>query len=89
MLSLSIAENQLIYDVAVVGGGLFGSAVAKYAAQEGGEVILVGPSEEAKLTAEIFGAWHDEGRIAELGDSDGVWYSMGELILFSNSYITS
>ena len=66
--------------MAVVGGGLFGSAVAKYAAQEGGEVIMVGPSEEAKLTAEIFGAWHDEGRIAELGDSTGVRYTAGEQI---------
>ena len=76
--TLIIATGQLVYDVAVVGGGLFGSAVAKYAAEDGVSVVMVGPSEEAKLTVEIFGAWHDEGRIAELADSDGVWHVMGE-----------
>jgi cation diffusion facilitator CzcD-associated flavoprotein CzcO len=32
-LSAGSHDNQLVYDVAVVGAGLFGSAVAKYVAK--------------------------------------------------------
>ena len=69
--------------MAVVGGGLFGSATAKYVSEDSAAElsILIGPAEEAKLTAEIYGAWFDEGRIAELADSDDVWYKVGETFL--------
>ena len=67
-----------MYDVAVVGGGLFGSATAKYVSEDVEFSILIGPSEDAKFTSDIFGAWFDEGRIAELADSDNVWYNLGK-----------
>lgn len=34
----------LIYDVAVIGGGLFGSACAKWAAEDFESTVLIGPS---------------------------------------------
>ena len=67
-----------MYDVAVVGGGLFGSATAKYVSEDVEFSILIGPSEDAKYSSEIFGAWFDEGRIAELADSPDVWYNVGK-----------
>jgi hypothetical protein len=67
--------------VAVVGGGLLGSATAKYVSEDAELSILIGPAEDAKLTAEIYGAWFDEGRIAELADSDLVWYKVGEKLV--------
>ena len=63
--------------MAIIGGGLFGSATAKYVSEDVEYSILIGPSEEAKETSGIFGAWFDEGRVAELADSDHVWYTMG------------
>jgi hypothetical protein len=80
------AEKQLVYDVAIIGGGLFGSATAKYVSEDVEFSILIGPSEEAKETSGIFGAWFDEGRIAELADSDHVWYTVGQPIFYAISF---
>ncbi len=80
----------MIYDVAVLGAGLFGSATAKYVSEDVEFSVLIGPSESAKHTIDIFGAWFDEGRIAELADSADPWYTVGETYsLFKISTIQS
>jgi len=71
-------DPPLIYDVAVLGAGLFGSATAKYVSEDVEHSVLIGPSESAKHSTDIFGAWFDEGRIAELADSTDPWYTVGE-----------
>lgn len=68
----------MIYDVAVLGAGLFGSATAKYVSEDVEFSVLIGPSESAKHSTDIFGAWFDEGRIAELADSTDPWYTVGK-----------
>jgi len=54
-----------VYDLVVVGGGLVGSACARHAsAGEGLKVALIGPGEPLdRADTEIFGCWHDEGRL--------------------------
>eukprot|EP00438_Fugacium_kawagutii_P033270 Skav213346 [mRNA] locus=scaffold3041:16846:17467:- [translate_table: standard] len=58
-----------MYDVAVVGAGLIGSAAAKYLAKKGLKVALVGPSESQGA----LGACYDEGRCLASVDPSGRW----------------
>jgi len=67
----------LVHDLAVIGAGLFGSSCAKYASSQCHSVVLIGPSEEGK-NHDIFGAWLDEGRIADLVDSTYIWRTLGK-----------
>lgn len=69
--------STVLEELAIIGGGLFGSSCAKYASIECGAVVLIGPSEVAK-DQDIFGAWFDEGRIADLVDSTYVWRTLGK-----------
>jgi sarcosine oxidase len=66
-----------IYDVAVIGAGMFGSAAAKYLGKNGARVVIVGPSEpQDKKTADIqraFGAYYDQARITRRLGWDEVW----------------
>lgn len=66
-----------IYDVAVVGAGMFGSAAAKYLSKQGLKVAVVGPAEPAsKAAAEVqrvFGAYYDQARITRRLGWDQVW----------------
>ncbi|XP_052081758.1 N-methyl-L-tryptophan oxidase-like [Mytilus californianus] len=65
-----------VYDLCIVGAGMIGSAVAKYAS-EWGRVCLVGPEEpeekDVNCTRDIFGCHYDEGRIARCLAHDPIW----------------
>ena len=53
------------FDIAVVGRGLMGTAAARYLAQMGHRVALIGPSEPQNRATHDgpFGSHHDAGRI--------------------------
>jgi sarcosine oxidase len=56
-----------VYDVAVVGAGMFGSAAAKHLSRAGADVAVIGPAEpdgEAAVSQCEIGAYFDEARIS-------------------------
>ena len=63
------------FDVAVVGKGLMGSAVARHLAVSGIKVALIGPNEpEAKKDHNgVFASHYDEGRITRSLDGNADW----------------
>ncbi|XP_063409852.1 N-methyl-L-tryptophan oxidase-like [Mytilus trossulus] len=71
-----------VYDLCVVGAGMIGSAVAKYAS-EWGRVCLVGPEEpkerDVNCKRDIFGCHYDEGRIARCLAHDPVWTQLARI----------
>ncbi|XP_063409870.1 N-methyl-L-tryptophan oxidase-like [Mytilus trossulus] len=71
-----------VYDLCVVGAGMIGSAVAKYAS-EWGRVCLVGPEEpkerDVNRKRDIFGCHYDEGRIARCLAHDPIWTQMARI----------
>jgi glycine/D-amino acid oxidase-like deaminating enzyme len=69
----------LVYDLAIVGAGMFGSSCARWASEDVRSSILIGPSEMCKSSSNLFGAWFDEGRITEMADSTTVWRILGNL----------
>ncbi|MFL2755692.1 MAG: FAD-dependent oxidoreductase [Dehalococcoidia bacterium] len=64
-----------VFDYAVVGAGLIGSATAKYISESNPNTVLVGPSEpdNKKHHDGIFGSHYDEGRITRISDSMFEW----------------
>ncbi|XP_052081757.1 N-methyl-L-tryptophan oxidase-like isoform X2 [Mytilus californianus] len=74
-------END-VYDLCVVGAGMIGSAVAKYAS-EWGRVCLVGPEEpeerDVNCKRDIFGCHYDEGRIARCLAHDPIWTQLARI----------
>lgn len=63
------------YDIMVVGKGMMGSAAAKYLAQEGARVALIGPDEPVDFTTHdgVFASHYDQGRITRRLAADPVW----------------
>ncbi|XP_055948923.1 monomeric sarcosine oxidase-like [Argiope bruennichi] len=63
---------EMVYDLCVIGAGMFGSAAARHAsANPSVKVCLVGPAEPTPdefQKREIFGAHYDEGRITRVLD---------------------
>ncbi len=61
--------------VAVTGRGMIGAAAAKYLAQAGHEVVLIGPQEPVERASHdgVFGSHYDEGRITRSLDADPFW----------------
>ena len=76
----------IVYDLAIVGAGMFGSSCARWASEDVRSSILIGPSEIGKASSEIFGAWFDEGRITEMADSTTVWRILGNMLLYFRLY---
>ncbi|GFT31241.1 monomeric sarcosine oxidase [Nephila pilipes] len=68
----NLKMSETIYDLCVIGGGMFGSSAARYAsANVALKVCLIGPNEptpEEFVTREIFGAHYDEARITRVLD---------------------
>jgi len=62
------------FDTIVIGGGLIGSACAKYLSLENRKVALIGPEEPTcRADTNIFACWHDEGRLYHWRDSSSPW----------------
>jgi sarcosine oxidase len=70
-VSLPVSTGRVGGRVLVVGGGLFGAAVARHAARRA-EVVLVGPDDPAATP----GAHYDEGRIVAQLSMDPVWIEL-------------
>ncbi len=70
----AILEGQKFYDVAVVGAGLMGSAVAKYVSEDVKTSILIGPN---RPQDGVYAAWFDEGRITGALDLSINWRILG------------
>lgn len=64
-----------IYDVAVVGNGMFGSAAARHLSAHGLHVVAIGPSEPVDWRTHngVFSSHYDQGRITRVIDADPVW----------------
>jgi sarcosine oxidase len=62
------------FDAIVVGGGLIGSAGAKYLAQMGLRVALIGPTEsQAQELGKVFASHYDISRVQRVIAQDDVW----------------
>ncbi len=70
--------DEMIYDVAVIGAGMFGSAAGKYLAAAGLQTLIIGASEPHDWQTDdaVFGSHYDEARIPRIVDPDPLW---GEL----------
>ena len=70
--------SETIYDVAVIGAGMFGSAAAKYLSAAGLQTLIIGPGEPENWPEHcgVFGSHYDEARITRIADPDPHW---GEL----------
>lgn len=64
-----------IYDVAVVGNGMFGAAASRHLSARGLKVVAVGPSEPVdwQTHAGVFASHYDQARITRVIDADPVW----------------
>ncbi|MDA0350773.1 MAG: FAD-dependent oxidoreductase [Chloroflexi bacterium] len=64
-----------IFEFAVIGGGLFGSAATRHLASDGHDVVLLAPPEpEDRATHRgPFASHYDEGRITRVYDADPLW----------------
>ncbi|XP_035230948.1 uncharacterized protein LOC118202848 isoform X2 [Stegodyphus dumicola] len=67
-------DEEIIYDLCIIGAGMFGSAAARHAsANVPLRVCLVGPdepTEKERQQREIFSSHYDEGRITRILDDD-------------------
>lgn len=70
--------SETVYDVAVIGAGMFGSAAGKYLAAAGLRTLIIGASEPQDWQTHdgVFGSHYDEARITRIVDPDAFW---GEL----------
>src|SRR5947208_8199752 len=65
-----------IFEVVVVGAGMFGSAAAKHLSRAGADILVIGPAEPnsgATVSQHAFGAYFDEARISRRVGWDAVW----------------
>lgn len=67
-----------IWDVAVVGLGLFGSAAVRHLARAGAAVVGIGPGEPEVVETHdgVFASHYDSGRITRRIDPDPVWETL-------------
>lgn len=68
-------EQMDIYDVAVIGAGMLGSAAARHLAKMGAKVALIGPGEpqEKSSHAGVFSSHYDQARVTRRLDSNHDW----------------
>ena len=71
--------NEKIYDVAVVGAGMFGSAAGKYLAARGLKTLIIGAVEPQNWQThdDVFGSHYDEARITRIVDPNPYWGELG------------
>lgn len=72
------ANSKAVFEAAVIGAGLFGSAAARYLSAAGLQTLILGPDEPANKYEHqgVFASHYDEARITRIVDYDPVW---GEL----------
>jgi len=65
----------VVFEYAVVGKGLIGSAAARHLAMFSGSVVLIGPDEPVDKAAHqgVFASHYDEGRITRITDRQPTW----------------
>jgi sarcosine oxidase len=80
-----------IFEYAVIGAGLTGSAAAKYISELTSNTVLIGPSEpEDKINHKgIFGSHYDEGRITRVSDCHYGWSYLAKKSIENYSSIKS
>jgi glycine/D-amino acid oxidase-like deaminating enzyme len=64
-----------MYDYVVIGKGMMGSAAARYLAERGAQVAIIGPDEPKNYANHdgIFASHYDEGRLTRLLGKDITW----------------
>ena len=64
-----------MFDIAVIGNGMMGSAASRYLSATGQTVLAIGPGEPADWQAHqgVFASHYDQGRITRIIDPDPVW----------------
>lgn len=74
-----IVHNE-IYDIAVIGAGLMGSAAARHLTLSGAKVVLIGPPEpESKVNYNgVFASHYDQARIYRKLNIDHDWSRLSE-----------
>jgi sarcosine oxidase len=67
--------SETVYDVAVIGAGMFGSAAGKYLAAAGLQTLIIGASEPQDWQTHdgVFASHYDEARITRIVDPDPYW----------------
>ena len=69
-----------MFDYLVIGKGLIGSAAFRYLSAASPNTAVLGPDEPADPSQHdgVFGAWHDEGRLARRLSHDSLWGKLGQ-----------
>jgi len=64
-----------LFEYAIIGKGMFGSAAAKYLADHSDSILLIGSDEpqDLRLHKGVFGSYYDSGRITRILDTEYVW----------------
>lgn len=64
-----------MFDIAVIGNGMMGSAASRYLSATGQTVLAIGPGEPTDWQAHqgVFASHYDQGRITRILDPDPVW----------------
>lgn len=69
-----------MFDVAVIGAGIIGSAAARYLAEAGQRVLLIGPAEPADHAQHdgVFASHYDSGRLIRHSERNIVWARLAD-----------
>jgi len=70
-----------MYDFIIVGKGMIGASSARYLAESGAAVAVIGPDEpqgDWSTHAGVFGSHYDQRRISRRLDSDWIWARLAE-----------
>lgn len=69
-----------MFDYLVIGKGMIGAAAARYLAESGGRVALVGPDEPTNWDTHqgVFASHYDQGRITRILDGNLVWGTLAK-----------
>ncbi|MEZ4634047.1 MAG: FAD-dependent oxidoreductase [Caldilineaceae bacterium] len=64
-----------MYDIAVIGPGMIGAAAAHYLAEDGLNVVAIGPAEPDNWRDHrgVWSSHYDQGRITRIIDADPIW----------------
>jgi len=78
-----------MFDILVIGKGLFGSAAARYLSEKNPNIAVVGPDEpENWATHEgVFASHYDQGRITRIIDPEYVWGYLAKQSIDEYPYI--